>query len=312
MAIIHDANLAAGKGESIVQGAKQEEDNPYMKDMKQMAAAKMFGQAMGGALNDKDHADGLPVQILKSAMENNAALVKQANDMVIQKDKLAEDLRTKVEASQNNLYGLMFGEMQKTAAELRAVVEKVNENKPPPRDALTTIKEAKDLISMIGNEMFGSRLNTPAPVESNEALALKKKQMEWEHDERLVKLQAEIAHMQNEMTLKLEELKDNKELKKMEREDAKKFREGAFAQITDIAQAAAAGFKSKTGDVGAQAGQEHPAAEPAQSGGAGIMAAIESFPCQNCGTKLAVPEKGDKVVCPECDTTYTLKRAVTS
>lgn len=307
MTNIVDANLPQpGRGyEPAENVGKKEDENPYIKEIRQMAAAKLAAGMFGGP-TDKDHYEGLPIKILQSAMENNAQLVKQANDMVEKKEKDVETLRAKADKSQTDLMSMMFSEWGRVSGDLKSIMDKIEKKEPPPRDAITTIKEAKELITMIGGELGVNR--APAQVvPSNEEISLRRQEAQWAHDDRILAMNMELEKMRNDLTFKLQELADKKEDKKREYEDSKTMRSNALSMVTDIAGAAAEGFRAKTGGVASQPDTPGKGTPPPDNNE--IVAFVKSFPCQNCGEAVAVPKDDSPIVCPSCSTQYGLKRA---
>jgi hypothetical protein len=293
-------------------GAADSIIDKVMKAQEQIATVDAVANALG-----RNKGGDLGSVVISKALDVFEKQNEKVQQMVSDKDKDVVIARAEADKAKTELFSIVskqiegsMNSLEKMREEMRLTAEKNNQNHEKPLTFLEQLKQVKEVSALL----------TPAPqnnaanqqmVDTNTATVLRK--MEMEHEATMKRLDMEMTKMNQDLQIRLAEFKDNHETKVREYEDSRNFRENAVSQITDIAQAAVAGFKNKTGGgVAAQPGQEQHAEEPAPSGGAGIMAAIESFPCQNCGTKLAVPEKGDKVVCPECDTTYTLKRAVNS
>lgn len=309
--ILHEANMPDGQNAEQPPGGNNkvsQQENPYMKVVQQASEAKLAAQILagGGGVTDKDHQDGLSVKIIETAMNNTAGLVKQANEMVDRKDKQAEALRSEAAIAQKDLYGLLFSEMSRTGADLRAVIEKIDKDKGSQKDSMTVLKDALGLVTVLKQEFgLGAQPQVVAQPVGESPASIELARMKMDHEKQMKQLEIQVAQMNQDLQFKLLEFNDKKVQKAEELKSNNEFRTTALNTVTDLAAAAAAGFQAKMGGVGSQAGGQ---GAPAAGGDSGIKAYVSNFPCQSCGERIAVPATGNKATCPSCKIEYDLDR----
>ncbi len=128
-----------------------------------------------------------------------------------------------------------------------------------------------------------------------------------DHEATMKKMDMELQKMNQDLQIRLAEFTDNRETKKREYEDSKKFRSDAFSTVSDIVAAAAAGFSEKIGGSGVIASNAG-ATKETKSSSKEKSSLVTGFECKDCGTPITVPDGATEVACPneQCGAKYTL------
>lgn len=285
--------------------SKPEEYNPYLVEVQKVAKARLVGLALGIGSEGGNREEPLAATVVKEAMANSAKLVERANEMADRKDTAALEARKEADKSKTDLYALMFQEMSKTSADLRAVMANIDKDKPPPRDAISAIKEAKDLLTLMGGEMgLGGNKQPPPTLSPDPQFAMQLEQMRENHDLAMKKFDAEMKEADRKFQLQMAQFQEDTRYKRQEYDDGKKRGGAIMENVMDIGQSILAGVG---GGTAKEVSQEAPESGDNQEEPA-IKAMVKSFPCQFCQTPIAVPDDGNEVTCPneECGAKFTI------
>jgi hypothetical protein len=299
-----------------------EEDNPYLKEVRMIARARLASDALGfvpGSLKQQGEAlgqsqksgsnDELAASVVKAAIDNSSKLVERANEMADRKDRMAQEVRDKADESQKSLYQLMFGEMTRVSQDLRAVTDRIDKDKVPPQNALSTIKEAKDLLVMLNSEFGNKQAPVAAPPMRDMNIEIQLQQMRESHEINMRKLDLELKKLDIDLQTKLSEMSENKKWKELEWNEKKEFNKGAMSQIGDIAATIVAGIgANKAGAAVADNFNQHDGAvqgkayQPPNP----ETPQIQTFKCEDCGQTIAIPDTGSEITCttPGCGSKY--------
>ncbi len=307
MAILHDSNLPAGNSGFAPpdNAGKKEEENPFMKKVQQAGEAKLAAIVMGDSMRSKGEGDGetLAVQIVKSAMDNSTQLVKQANDMAQYKDKEAQESRQIANKSQLDLYGMMLSEITHSRSDLAGLIDKLNsKTEAPPRDAVSIMKEAKELLTLMGGDVFGVR-SAPPPHQGNSAVEVQLETLKQAHALALKQLDFTMAEADRKFQLQMLQFQEDTKWKREEHEENKGKGKETIDSLMDIGQSILAATTAGSG-VGVQAAPHQVAAEAAE--GPAITLTATKYPCQFCHAILDISEAGDKATCPGCGAEFKI------
>lgn len=316
MAVLFDANTGkvVNTGEKMPEGkTEQGGEMTPLKALLEIKSQKMLEKELAKldepatpAKKEKEGEDSLAATIVKAALEANTKATERYEKLAERNDEATQKARAEADVAKAQTNAIVAQQIGGALEKLEKMQTEVKSGNTP-RKLKDEIQDAVDLINVLRGSDKPAGGGGGGATGPSEQLTVTLENMRQTHEMGMKKLDAEIAKMNAELKIRMAEFDDNRETKRMEYEDSKKFRDNAFGAVTDIAAAAAEGFKSKTGEgIGTQV---QPAAnQPAQSEPE-VMVAIKSFPCQSCGGEIAMPASGEDVICPECGVHYALKRA---
>lgn len=248
----------------------------------------------------------------QAANKQLQGLVTQQQEELKKSGQLNLELRDKIQEKQNEILKLTFGaQIDALNAALQAGSEK--------KGITEQIKEAREVAELLGMQLAGKADGTTSPE-----LAVKLKEMEFNHLEYMEKLKDERDERNKQWQITLRELDDKREQAKNDLARQANRDQFFFQMPQALGAAIAQGLMNRgggapgaqgapPGGVGAQPAKQPPAAKaaakpkqpyhfemlPGESG---------EFDCPECSEPVALGPTARVAVCPGCGTRYPIKR----
>lgn len=266
------------------------------------ATSDALGIQLGSGVKGEEKPESLQSQIVTNAMNTQNKLIEAM-------DAKTEKLEVKVEEANKSVAAMQFELLQDQVKQLRETQQ----------EAIAAVKEAqaagapKDAFgyySQVSSELekLVEKIKPAKEAEGaqhtgmSEATQIKLKELELQQQQVLAQITADNTRAREQFTLQMAEFQDNKDTRKLEYQDKKKFREDGLQGFTDLAAALGAGMSQGGEAVGRS--RRADVSEEAEAG-----AYVSSFKCEFCGSDVSVAEGQGVAQCsnPECGAQYTIK-----
>ncbi len=313
---IVNLNVPKVKGVSTVtnpgnekKGFAQELLETTQEAVKTKAAAQVLGIDIAPAApvskEVETKEDPLATQIVTKSMETQTRLIENM-------EKQTFELQKEVKAANQSASEMQFALLQQQLTQIQTAQAKTDESAKAalgagaPKSAFEHYNSVKGELQKLISDLPQQRAEA-APAGMSDATTIRLKELEFEQSRALAQITADNTRAQQAFNLQLAEFSDNKELKRMEYQDKRAFRQEGLAGITDLVSAIGQGIK-EGGGPGVET-EETTATPKKVAEGADMGAFISSFQCSVCGTEVGVKEGDETAKCPnsECNAGFTIK-----
>lgn len=306
MAKIVDVNFP--KPKEVSKMSQDEKKKPTLAEqLEEVQEKAILGKAASNILNAGTSSEGesLATSIVTKSMETQSELLKQMRED-------ASGLKKEVKEANQAASNMQWELLQKTLEDIKEAQRKADESAKAaaaagaPKDAFGYYNQVKEELSKLVQSLPQKE---PAPQNAggmSDATQIRLKELELEQLRILEEIRQENQRANQEFQLKLAEFSDNKELRKMEYEDKRRFRQEGLQGLTDFATAIGASISAERG-VPAETSEE--VARPSRvKTGKEETAYIGAFDCAECGKEVLVTAGQNIATCPGCGAKYTVDR----
>jgi len=313
---VNDPNHPVGaQGESkAAPGGKKpstpEEDSfvdQYLKLRRQKQAEMLINQEMGlteGKVEKKEgnQPDNPPVeplqnQLIRAVFDNNTKSNDQYIKLAERNDQAAEKARDREDKAKSDANALVATQIGGALESLRKMQEELRTTGGIQK----TVDDMKALKELMG-VMQPQPANAYKEPTTDPTIAANIEQMRLNHDLLIKRMDLEMKKMDQDLSIRLAEFQENRQVKEREYADSQRFRESAFSTVNDLAVAASAGFANRVeSGIAAEVKTPRPEAPAAE------VKDVETFDCEDCKTPIAVLAGVDKVTCTKCGMQYSIK-----
>lgn len=308
MSKIEDANVPKPKGVGKVSLPEEKDFADRIIEAKEKA---VIAQVVGDTLNPGkggDEKQDLATQIVTKSMDTQNKLIENMNDK-------AEKMEVKVEEANKSVAAMQFELLQDQMKQLRETqkeaLDAVKEAQAAgaPKDAFGYYAQVQgELEKLVAKIAPAKEAAVEQKAGMSDATQIRLKELELEQNRVLATITADNTRAREQFQLQMLEFADNKEMKRMDYEDKKHFREEGLHGITDIATAISAGISGE----GGPGNPGETTVKPKKTGDREeeeLGAFIESFQCSVCGTQVPVKDGEATATCPnpECKAGYQIK-----
>ncbi len=271
--------------------------------IKTKAAAQVLGVDLGA--DAKKSEDSITTTIVTKAMDTqDKAIQRMESD--------AKELKDEVKEANQAVANMQWELLNEKLGRIEEAQKKSDESAKnaaaagAPKDAFGYYNQVKDELGKLVQSLPQKE---PAPQHGggmSDATQIRLKELELEQVRILEEIRQENQRANQEFQLKLAEFSDNKELRKMEYEDKRRFRQEGLQGLTDFATAIGASISAERG-VPAETSEE--VARPSRvKTGKEETAYIGAFDCAECGKEVLVTAGQNIATCPGCGAKYTVDR----
>ncbi len=252
--------------------------------------------------------ESLAVQIVtKSMTQQQDAIKTMEND--------AKELRQDIKAANDAKANMQTAMLQDMLTRIESAQVKLNESTKAaqatgaPVSAFDGYKQVKDELSTLVADIQKTQPSAEAQHPGmSDATQVRLKELELQQQQVLAQITADNTRAHEQFQLQMLEFKDNKDVRHMEYQDKRHFREEGLHGVSDLVAALGAGVSEK-GGPGTTSNVETKPGQQSESEEAEAGAYVSSFKCGICGGEVPVQEDATVAKCPnpECNATFTIK-----
>lgn len=246
----------------------------------------------------------IQTQIVTNAMNMQTKAIENM-------DKRAGVLEGEIKIANKAASDMQFQLLQQQLTILQEAQQKSNEAAKEaqaagaPKDAFGYYIQVRDHLEELVKKVTPSKEEAAAATQKpgmSDATQIRLKELELQQQQVLAQITADNTRAREQFQLQMAEFTDNKEIRHLEYQDKKHFREEGLHGVTDLVEAIGAGVSQKGGPAGVTTAK--PEAEEAEAG-----AYISSFKCSVCGGEVPVGEGQTVAQCPnpECGASFQIK-----
>ena len=309
MSKIEDANVPKPKGVGKVDNPV--ESKPDFADRIIEAKEKaVIAQVVGNTLNPGgdggSQKEDLATQIVTKSMDTQNKLIENM-------DKKTERMETKVEEANKSVASMQFELLQDQMSQL----------KETQKEAITAVKEAQaagapkdafgyytqvsgELEKLVRKVAPAQKAETEQKPGMSDTTQIRLKELELQQQQVLAQITADNTRAHEQFQLQMLEFKDNKEVRHMEYEDKRNFRQEGMQGVTDLVNAIGAGVSEK-GGPGSDTKVTKKPGQQSQGEEAEAGAYVSSFKCGVCSAEVPVEEGQTVAKCPDCGAGFSIK-----
>lgn len=260
----------------------------------------LTGQGSGG-----EQPVSLATQIVTNSMKQTADAVKEMKDNEKGLQNEIKEANAAVGQMQNTMTQDLLNRIEKAQTKLDDSAKSAQAT-GAPISAFDGYKQVKGELSTLVGEI---QKQQPAVADAqkagmSEATQIRLAEIAMQQEQALAQIAADNVAAREVFQLQMLEFKDNKDMRQLEYQDKKRFREDGMQGVTDLVTALGAGVSEKGGPGNQGTTVEEQAAGEQEAG-----AYINSFKCGVCGGEVPVKEGQTVATCPnpECGAGFNIK-----
>ncbi len=255
------------------------------------------GQGEGG-----EQQPSIQSQIVTNAMNMQTKAIENM-------DKRAGVLEGEIKVANKAASDMQFTLLQQQLTILQDAQVKSNEAAKEaqaagaPKDAFGYYAQVRDHLEDLVKKVTPAKEETTAQQPGmSDATQIRLKELEFAQTQVLAQITADNTRAREQFQLQMLEFNDNKEVRHLEYQDKKHFRQEGMQGVSDLVTALGAGVSQKGGPDGETT--EAPEKTEEEAG-----AYISSFKCGVCGGEIPVQDGQSVAKCPnpDCNATFTIK-----
>ena len=269
------------------------------------ATEKAHGVGQGGGSNQEP---SIQSQIVTNAMNTQNKLIEAMDSKTEKMEVKVEEANKSVASMQFELLQDQMKQLKETQQEAIAAVKEA-QAAGAPKDAFgyysQVSSELEKLVGKIKPAKEAAAAATQQPGMSD-ATQIRLKELELQQQQVLAQITADNTRAHEQFQLQMLEFKDNKDVRHMEYQDKRHFREEGMQGVSDLVNAIGAGVSEKGGPAVSSEG-ETGAGKQSKGEEAEAGAYVSSFKCGVCSAEVPVEEGQTVAKCPDCGAGFSIK-----
>lgn len=270
--------------------------------IKTKATAQALGVDLGGD-DKKGSEDNLATTIVTKAMESTE---KSIDRMTKNTEKLEGEVKTANQAVAEMQWQLLSETLKRIEETQKRADESAQKAAAAgaPKDAFGYYHQVKEELQTLVKDI-PQQQPQPQTGGMSESTQVRLKEIELEQMRILEEIRQENLRANQEFQLKLQEFQDNKEIRRLEYDDKRRFREDGLHGVTDIVMAISNGISAERGAPADNI--EEPARPSRVKSDLEGEEIIGSFECNECGKEVTITAGETIATCPGCGSKYSVE-----
>lgn len=312
MAYREDINAPEMKKKVVTPVANPETGEPtpvdeMLKIRRQRVAEDMMKNEFGSG-GGRD--ENLATTIVTKSLDKMSEAEKYYQDIAAKAEARADGMGAELSQAKEDLVRVQVEGIKEMMGKLGDTLKEIKTG-TQPKDALTTVREAKQILEALQGERPEASAAPPPNPQGDLQTQLALLKLQFDNQLAIKRLDLEIARQNNEFEINKLRLREEHNDDVRRYQDNLSFREKGLNTISDLASGISAGIGREMEGTDQQGHVESTKVaskgQPAEPD-TDYELTVKSFRCTGCGETLAIPPTGDEVTCPSCETTYAIGR----